>query len=262
MGFLSPMLDPVLAVHSGWQLLFLVVSTFVAGLARGFSGFGGALIFMPLVSSVIGPRIAAPLLLIIDGFMALGLIPNAWRQADRRGVGTMMIGAVIGIPLGTLALTQADPLTVRWGIAAVVILLLLLLVSGWRYGGRPSALLTVGVGGLSGLFTGATQAGGPPVVAYWLGGASPSGIVRANIVLYFAFSTVLTTASYLLGGLIVLPVLMLSIVAGPVYGAGLYLGARLFGRVNDRVFRWVCYGLIGTAAIVSLPLLDAILHRG
>jgi hypothetical protein len=61
----------------------------------------------------------------------------------------------------------------------------------------------------SGLFTGAAQIGGPPVVAYWLGGSIPSVIVRANIVLYFAISTVTTAASYLMGGLITQPVLVL-----------------------------------------------------
>lgn len=72
---------------------------FIAGLARGFSGFGAALIFMPLAGSVVGPRVAAPLLLIIDAITAIGLIPNAWRRSDRRGVGIMAIGALIGVPL-------------------------------------------------------------------------------------------------------------------------------------------------------------------
>jgi uncharacterized membrane protein YfcA len=38
---------------------------FVSATARGFSGFGSALIFMPLASSVASPRLVAALLLFI-----------------------------------------------------------------------------------------------------------------------------------------------------------------------------------------------------
>jgi uncharacterized protein len=249
-----------LAGRSEKELLFLLASAFIAGLARGFSGFGAALIFVPLASSLIGPRLAAPLLLIIDAVAAIGLIPDAWRRSDRKDVGTMSVGALAGVPLGAAVLSLADPLAVRWMIVLVVLALLLLLVSGWRYHGRPSALLTVGVGSISGLFSGAAQIGGPPVVAYWLGGSIPSVIVRANIVLYFAISTALTGASYFVGGLITQSVLALSLIAGPLYGLGLYLGSRLFGRAKETTFRYVCYGLIASAAALSLPSLDGILH--
>jgi len=82
--------------------------------------------------------------------------------------------------------------------------------------------------------------------------------VRANIVLYFAISTVLTGASYLVGGLITQSVIALSLATGPLYGLGLYLGSRLFGRATETSFRRVSYGLIAAAAIVSLPVLDAV----
>src|SRR3954470_23667176 len=107
--------------YTSASLFFLVGSAFVAGLARGFSGFGSALIFIPLASSMIGARLASPLLLVIDFIAAAPLIPNGWQQADRRDVGTMLAGSVIGVPLGALALTRMDPLAVRWTIVALIV---------------------------------------------------------------------------------------------------------------------------------------------
>ena len=49
---------------------------FVSGTARGFSGFGSALIFMPLASSMAAPQLVAAVLLIIDFVAALPLIPT------------------------------------------------------------------------------------------------------------------------------------------------------------------------------------------
>ncbi len=237
-------------------LVALLLSAILAGLARGFSGFGAALIFMPLASAVVGPRLAAPLLLVIDALAASGMLPDAWRRSDRRGVGIMALGALAGVPLGTAVLVHVDPLTVRWLVVGIVAALLVLLASGWRYRGRPSTPLTVAVGAVSGLFSGAAQVGGPPVVAYWLGSSAPSANVRANVVLYFAISTVLSGLSYLAGGLVTQAVLLLALVTGPSYAFGLWLGSRLFGRASEATFRRVGLGLIAAAVILGLPVLD------
>jgi hypothetical protein len=166
----------------------------------------------------------------------------------------MALGAVVGVPLGAVVLADTDPLVIRWAIAVLVLLLLLLLVSGWRYRRRPTVPLTIGVGALAGLCSGVAQVGGPPVVAYWLGRALPAEVARANIVLYFAISTVFSLISYLAGGLLTTPVLGLAVVAGPSYGLGLYLGTRLFRLAREPTFRWICYGLIAAAALLSLPV--------
>src|SRR5499426_166645 len=93
---------------------------FVSGTARGFSGFGSALIFMPLASSVAAPKLVAALLLIIDFVAAAPLLPNAWRQADRKATAVIVAGALIGVPIGTYMLTRLEPVTTRWIISGFV----------------------------------------------------------------------------------------------------------------------------------------------
>src|ERR1700730_12698432 len=160
------MLNFVLVYHSVATLVMLAVSAFAAAMARGFSGFGGALIFVPLASAMVGPRVAAPLLLIIDAVAAAGLIPRAWRYSDKREVSSMARGAIVGVPLGATVLANTDPLIIRWTIVFVVIVLLLLLVSGWSYRRQPTAPPTIGVGALAGFFSGAAQIGGAPCVRF------------------------------------------------------------------------------------------------
>src|SRR3982074_1980672 len=122
---------------------------FVSGTARGFSGFGSALIFMPLASSMVAPRLVAALLLIIDFVAAAPLIPNAWKRADRKAIAVMVTGALVGVPLGTYFLSRLDPVTTRWIISGFVFALLMLLLSGWRYRGKDHAAISIGIGGLS-----------------------------------------------------------------------------------------------------------------
>jgi uncharacterized membrane protein YfcA len=238
----------------------ICVIAFVSGTARGFSGFGSALIFMPLASSIAAPRLVAALLLIIDFVAAAPLVPNAWKQADRKATAIMVAGALIGVPIGTYYLSRLDPVTTRWIISGFVAALLLLLLSGWRYRGKDRAAISIGIGGLSGFCSGLAQTGGPPIVGYWLGRPIASITARANIVLFFGASDFFSVVSYLLTGLITADSIKFSFVVGPIYGLGVWFGASLFGKASETMFRTICYALIAAAVIVGLPALDGVLR--
>jgi uncharacterized protein len=233
---------------------------FVSGTARGFSGFGSALIFMPLASSIAAPRLVAALLLIIDFVAAAPLVPNAWKKADREATAVMVFGALIGVPIGTYFLSRLDPVTTRWIISGFVFALLLLLLSGWRYRGKDHASISIGIGSLAGFCSGLAQTGGPPIVGYWLGRPIPSVIARANILLFFGASDFFSAISYAATGLITADAIKFSLVVGPVYAIGVWFGASLFGRASEQLFRAICYALIAAAVIIGLPALDGLLR--
>ncbi|MES1147954.1 MAG: TSUP family transporter, partial [Bradyrhizobium guangdongense] len=120
--------------------------------------------------------------------------------------------------------------------------------------------LSVGIGGLSGFCSGLAQTGGPPIVGYWLGRPIATTVARANILLFFGASDLFSMVSYATTGLITRDSLLLSVVVGPVYAAGVAFGASLFGRASETVFRNICYALIALAVIFGLPALDGILR--
>ncbi len=247
---------------SGRAAAALCLIAFVSGLARGFSGFGSALIFMPLASSIAAPRLVAALLLIIDTVGAAPLLPQAWKQADRKATAIIVLGALIGVPIGTYLLTQLDPVTTRWIISGFVAALLALLLSGWRYRGKDHVALSVGVGTLSGFCSGLAQTGGPPIVGYWLGRPVASEIARANILLFFGASDFFSVVSYAASGPITIDSIKFSLVIGPVYAIAIKFGASLFGRASEGLFRGICYALIAAAVIIGLPALDGVLRGG
>jgi uncharacterized protein len=247
---------------SGRGAIALCLIAFVSGLARGFSGFGSALIFMPLASSIAAPRLVAALLLIIDTVGAAPLLPKAWREADRGATAIIVLGALIGVPVGTYLLTRLDPVTTRWIISGFVAALLALLLSGWRYRGKDHVALSVSIGALSGFCSGLAQTGGPPIVGYWLGRPVPAEIARANILLFFGASDFFSVVSYAASGLITLDAIKFSLVIGPVYAIAIKFGASLFGRASEALFRSICYALIAAAVVVGLPALDGVLRGG
>ncbi len=234
-------------------ILFFTVAL-TAGLARGFSGFGAALIFMPLASAIASPQIAAAVLVLIDLVFSAPLIVKALQRVSLVPILIMLVGAAVTVPVGTWVLKTADPIVLRWMIAALCTAMLGLLISGWRYAGEAMPTITFGVGALSGLFTGISQLGGPPVVAYWLGGKNKTADTRANIILFIAGSSLISLVTYFFGGLFGQQAVTWAAISGPAYGLGLFAGARLFGFASEPTFRRVCFGLIALAVITSLPL--------
>jgi uncharacterized protein len=236
-------------------VLALAVSV-LAGLVRGFSGFGSALVYMPLMSALYGPRIAAPSMAVIDVLAAVTFVSTVWRQAAWREVLPLAVSALIAAQFGSLILKYADPILLRWFITILVLAVVAVLVSGWRYQGRPIIVVTLAVGALSGLLGSAVQMAGPPVIVYWLGSAGEAAIVRANFVTYFAALAAGLGITYSIKGLLTSEATALALLIGPLQIASQHVGARLFPLASDRTYRILAYGVILLAALVSMPLLD------
>ena len=115
-----------------------IAVSILAGATRGFSGFGSALIYVPLISAIYDPRTAAVTFLLIDAATGIALLPTVWRQANWREVLPLAVAAVVAGQFGSLILQYADPTALRWGITVVVLTVLAMLMSGWRYHGRPT----------------------------------------------------------------------------------------------------------------------------
>jgi uncharacterized protein len=235
--------------------LALAISV-LAGLVRGFSGFGSALVYMPLMSALYGPRIAAPSMAMIDVLAAVTFVSTVWRQAAWREVLPLAVSALVAAQFGSLILKYADPILLRWFITILVLAVVAVLVSGWRYHGRPILVVTLAVGALSGLLGSAVQMAGPPVIVYWLGSAGEAAIVRANFVTYFAALAAGLGITYSIKGLLTSEATALALLIGPLQIASQHVGARLFPLASDRTYRILAYGVILLAALVSMPLLD------
>ena len=232
----------------------------LAGAVRGFSGFGSALIFVPLMSAIYDPRIAAGTFLLIDFAVALAVLPTMGREAHWRDVVPLAAAAVIAAQFGALILIYTDAITLRWGIAIVVLTLLAVLMSGWRYHGRPKLPVTLAVGGLAGILGGAIQIVGPPVIVYWLGSSSSAAIVRANLNAFFSVFAIALFVTYVVRGLLPAHVIVLALLLGPLQVLALSSGTRLFHASSAETYRRVAYAIVATAALVSMPVWDSLVR--
>lgn len=228
----------------------------LTGVVRGFSGFGSAMIYVPLMSAVYGPQIAVVTFVIQDVVTGLSFLAGTWRKTQWRDVLIMAAGAIVAIQFGALILQYADPVTLRWVLCAVVATALIVLGSGWRYHGRPKLAITIGVGLLAGLMGGAVQISGPPVLVYWLGSGQAADILRANFFAYFSIFSSAALITYALRGLATPQVWALAIFITPTCILGMWLGSKAFGLAKDTTYRRTAYVIVAFSAIAGLPLWD------
>jgi uncharacterized membrane protein YfcA len=240
-----------------WAVGLVALSS---GIVRGFSGFGGALIFIPILGALLGPKSAVPLFYMSDMFTASpwglrNVVKCQWRELV-----PLIAGTLVCLPLGARALASVDPTTLRWITAFLVFGMLALLGSGWRYPKPPTPGVSLAVGGTAGFMGGATGITGPLVITYWLGSPASAALVRVNIMVFYAIVSLSMDVVFFLHGFFTWQTVAYAIVAGPSYGLGLIAGARIFRGASDRHYRKAALILIGISSLISLPIFDHILN--
>ncbi|MEM6382081.1 MAG: sulfite exporter TauE/SafE family protein [Pseudomonadota bacterium] len=236
----------------------LVISA--AGAIRGFAGFGGGMLFIPFGSFLFEPRVAVVAFFLIDSVVTLPLVRRAFQHWDWHTVLPCALGSWLGVGFGAYILATADPLALRWSISAIIIVLVAFMATGWRYRKRPAPLLSVGVGVSSGVLGGVSQVSAPPLVAFWTSGPLPAEVIRANVICFFFFATLGSAVAFALNGIFGAEPIGLALWLAPAYGFALFVGARLFGRANETLFRRAALIMIMVAAVLSMPLLDPVLR--
>ena len=234
----------------------LALISALAGAVRGFTGFGTALVFMPLASGIVAPWQAVIILYIIDSVTALPLVPNAVRTCTWSEVAPLSIGAAVTVPIGAYFLLTIDPTSLRWALAALALGAVAILASGWRYQDVPGRLVSAAVGASAGVLGGLCSFWGPPIAIFWLGGQSRAATVRANIIVFLAAMSCVSGVTYAAHGLFEVHVVALALVLMPVYGVAVWVGTALFPYASDSAFRRIAYMIITGAAITSVPALD------
>ena len=236
----------------GPEFLFLIAVVIVAGLIRGFTGFGSALVIVPLFSTLLAPAQTIAVMLLIEVLVTIQLMPRALRSTNWRLVGQLTVPALVTIPLGAYALVTFDAGVIRMAVSIVVLLWASLLLIGVRYEGRLMAPATMGIGALSGGLMGAVGLGGPPVVVYLLTTPARAESHRANIIVFFGLTVLYFVAVLVLNRVYTETTIWTAVILTPFFLAAAWLGTRLFDRSGEALFRRVALVFLIFVGLVTL----------
>jgi len=237
---------------TAWTTAGALGTAALAGLLRGFTGFGLALFAVPALTLVAEPIEAVPCVILLQVIAGLQLLPRTWRDADWRALAPLLAAALLATPLGTLLLDDvaADPM--RAVIGAVVLLAVVLLGRGVAARDEPGLGVKLAIGAVSGLLNGSTAMAGPPVIVYFLATQRTAAASRASLLMYFFVLSLAGAVSVSAAGLVTARTLLLAALMFPAVVAGNALGDRFFGRASPDVYRRIALAVLTLLALLAL----------
>lgn len=235
-----------------WPLLVTgLCMVFIAGLIRGFSGFGFAVVAVPLLSLVLPPVMVVPTVLLLQFGISLDGLPAAWAQSDRRSLITLAVGAAMATPLGLWMLTLLPASSVRLVIAGIVALAVVVLATGRRLARTPDRAATLGFGLLCGFFNGLAGIPGPPVIAFYLAAPFPPAAARSSMIVLWMCTSVAGLVPLAAHGYVQRTELELAALGLPAVWFGSRLGTFIFRRSRPTRYRHVSLVILAVTACLA-----------
>lgn len=229
------------------------VMTFGAAYVRGLTGFGMAIILVPLLGLIMPPGeavVLAILLQLLIGPVGIGVI-----VADADGETAWPIGllAMALTPLGMVALdhTPADMARLLITLTAVAAFVAVLLPKQ-ADGHRPGRMAVAGTGIASGILTGFAAMPGPPVVPFYLRRNVAPNVARASMLLIFFMTAIAGTLAALWLGIASARLLIVALILFAPMWLGNRFGARHFGHVAPHVWQAMVALVLGVAAVSAV----------
>lgn len=224
-------------------ILGMVVAA-VNGLIHGYTGFGGALLTVPVLTFLFGPVEAIAMVGVMTICGTAQLYPRAARKVLWRELLPIFAGIATVMPLGAYFLFNLDPELIRRAMGVFILVFGFILMSGWVYRGPRGIVPGAVVGALAGGITGASGVGGPPLALFYLASPEPVDVQRANIIISVAVLTIAMLFAVFVGGGFSATVLLRALILTPAYVSGVWAGARLFAVAPKSYFRRIALWLL------------------
>lgn len=241
-----------------WMVAAAVIV--VAQTVKGITGFGAALVALPVVSLIYGPADAILLVSTVDLIAGMGLLAEVLRQVRWRLVLALLVPTLLGLQVGATLLLVAPERVLLFAMGVVVAAM------GARFALRPvqeghgelddfpggaGLLAQAGAAGfLSGVMGASVGASGPPVVI-WARRWFTDRFARAQIVAWLQGTGVALGLTLVGRGAVGLETLALVPWMLPGAFAGVFAGAWLSPKLSK-----VAFGrAVGVLLVISGSLL-------
>ena len=229
----------------------------------------GAAVVFGTVSFGMGVVGTPPLLLLIDAKTAIVVVNThtalisslvlltTWRHLDLQKSKGLIVGGLLGTPLGVLLLNVAEPSQLRIIIGGVIVVLGLLNLREIKlpFATFPGSGLVFGF--TTCLAVTAISIGGVLAAVYAIAQKWPAQTVRASLAAVFVLSGITQVGLYAASGLYsgATGVMVGLTVPGVLLGFG--LAGLLVGRLNEKAFRYVVVVLVifGGSVLLAKELL-------
>jgi len=237
----------------GIVLGLFLFAAFVGGFASGLAGFAMGFIVSGIWLHIITP-IQTTTLVVGYGLCTQGYGVWKLRHALRwRMIAPFIVGGTLGVPIGTLLLTYIDPAYLRAGVGVLLVVYGIYGLVQPAFRPVPSGVAADSVVGFfNGVLCGLTGLPGF-IITIWcqLRGWSKD-VQRAVFQPVMLAALVVTAIALGVTGAVTLEIAKLYLLGLPAMLGGLWLGFRMYGKLDDAAFRKVILVLLLAAGLALI----------
>lgn len=225
--------------------LALITIFLLAGFVQGVTGFGSALLAIPLLAFFIDIKTAIPLTMLNSLIITFYLFYKLKSHVSRTRVLPLCVSAIPGIFIGVTLLKTIPSKEIGIILGAMTIT-----YSLYSLIAKPSpkdlhSVWSYIAGFSTGLIGALFSAGGPPTIIYaTLSDWSKDGI-KATLTTFFLFNSFLIITVYAISGLITTQIINLFLISAPSVLLGTIVGSACYNRMErDHFLKSVFFLLI------------------
>ena len=240
----------------GLTLAVFLLSVFFGGIVSGLAGFAMGLVVSGIWLHILTPAQTAALIVCYGLLVQSYSIWKLRHALNWLTVAPFIAGGAVGVPVGAMLLTTIDPDYLRTGVGVMLVIYsTFFLLRPTVHTIRADIRADFGVGVANGILGGMTGLAGP-IITVWCqlrGWRKDEQRAIFQPVILAAFA--LTAISLTIAGTITADLVKLYAMGLPFLAAGVWLGLKLNGHLDDAAFRKVIlYLLLLSGVVLIVPL--------
>lgn len=236
---------------SAQEILWICLVVAGASATQAISGFGFALIAVPLLSLFIDPQVAVVLATVVGAFSSTFQAVADRRHANKSLVQRLALSAYMGMPFGLFVFIVVSESILRFIVGLVVLLAAIALIRGFSISQSNKKLDWI-MGWASGVLATSTSTNGPPLVFLLQAKKLSPESFRASINIVFSLTSFGAILLFALSGNITSDDFAGIAISIPMLLIGLAIGFKLRSRINAQQFRILVFVLLIVSALSAL----------
>lgn len=228
----------------------------IAGISLGFfiqtvAGFAGGLFALPIILQVIPMQEAVAYLSVFLCLFSILLVYRNWNNIDKKTVQELGVGIIVGLAAGVGILKMGSPLILKRLLGVFILLFVayhFLKKKKLNFPGRWGILFGLAGGVFSGMFS----AGGPTYVMYVYNRIDGAAVFRATLIGILSITNILRLPMLVVSDILTTDILLTSLYIAPAFALALFLGNRLYKKINEHAFKNILMILLVVSGISLL----------
>lgn len=218
-------------------LILSILTIFLGTFTQSLTGFGIGLVTMAVLPSLLGLRVAAPLVALAGTVLEVTMLIRYHQSLQVRSIWRLIVASIVAIPAGVRLLPELDERMALFILGVIITGYAVYALIGFRLPDLSYSFWAWLAGLLGGILGGAYNTAGPPVIMYGNCRRWPPQEFKSNLAGFFIVNSLMVVSTHYWSGNYTPDVMDIFWQISPALFLGFVAGQSLDRWINPETFR-------------------------